>query len=427
VSCEHECAFAVTTSPSVFGAGALSEIGEHASGFDLRRVALFTDERLAESDYVATVSRSLSAAGIDSELYRRTRVEPTDGSFLEAAQFAREGRFDGFVSVGGGSVIDTAKAANLFSSHPAELMTYVNRPLGEGMPVPGALAPHIACPTTAGTGSENTGIAVFDLVSEKAKTGIVSHRLRPSLAVIDPQVTRTLPKNVAASGAFDTLCHALESFTARPYHERPRPSHVRLRPSSQGANPWSDIGCRETLSLLGRFLLRGVVDGSDFEAREQLQWASTLAGIAFGNAGCHAPHGMSYSVSGLVRGFRPEGYPDASPIIPHGMSVIVSAPAVFRMTARHDPSRHLRAAKLLGADITGAGPDDAGHVLSARLIELMEKTSMPNGLSGVGYEASDVEALTEGANPQRRLLDNAPVAIGTEELRALYTDALRYW
>lgn len=427
MTCVHDTAFAVETSPTVFGPGALEEVGDHAASFELTRVALFTDANLLRTEHVETVKRSLDAAGVDTVVYAEVRVEPTDNSFLDAARFAREGRFDGFVSVGGGSVIDTTKAANLYSAYPAELLTYVNAPIGEGRPVPGALAPHIACPTTAGTGSENTGIAVFDLVEMRAKTGIASRRLRPSLAIIDPLVTHTLPRNVAAAGAFDTLSHALESFTARAFTRRPAPERPRLRPASQGANPWSDLGCREALRLLGKCLVRGVTDASDHQAREQLMWASTLAGIAFGNAGCHAPHGMSYSVSGLVNDFQVAGYPAEAPLVPHGMSVIVNAPAVFRFTAAASPSRHLEGAELLGADVGDASDDDAGVVLSERLVHLMKVTDMPNGLKGVGYSEDDVDALTDGAYLQRRLLDNAPVDIDKEELKGIYRDALKYW
>lgn len=427
MTCAHDTAFSIETSPTVFGPGSLEEVGDHAASFELQRVALFTDDNLSRTEHVAAVRRSLAVAGMDVVLYDCVRVEPTDASFLAAARFASEGRFDGFVSVGGGSVIDTAKAANLYSTHPAEFLSYVNAPIGEGRPVPGPLAPHIACPTTAGTGSENTGISVFDFEEMRAKTGIASRKLRPSLAVIDPRVTHTLPKNVAASGAFDTLSHALESFTARPYTKRPAAERPRLRPASQGSNPWSDLGCREALRLLGKHLVRGVTDPSDHEAREQLMWASTLAGIAFGNAGCHAPHGMSYSVSGLIDDFQPSGYPTTAPLVPHGMSVIVNAPAVFRFTATVSPARHLEGAQLLGADVSDAANSEAGDVLSERLVELMRETDMPNGLTGVGYIEDDVSALTEGAYLQRRLLDNAPVDIGKEELEAIYRDALKYW
>ena len=420
-------AFSVEAATVTFGPGALAEAGDHAAALGMRRIALMTDRTLVGLPPVATVRRSLADAGLDVVVYDEVRVEPTDESFKAAARFATEGDFDGFVSVGGGSVIDTCKAANLYSSYPAEFLTYVNAPIGGGQAVPGPLKPHIACPTTCGTGSECTGIAIFDLLAMRAKTGIVSRRLRPTKAVVDPTCTDTLPKNVVAASAFDVLSHALESYTALPYSKRPAPKRPSLRPLSQGANPWSDLGCREALRILGGHLVTAVTEADATDARHQLMWAATLAGIAFGNAGCHAPHGMSYSVSGLVRDFQPEGYPREEPIVPHGMSVIVNAPAVFRFTAPACPDRHLRAARWLGADTRGAGEADAGEVLAGQIIAMMRATGIPNGIGGVGYGKADIAALTEGSFPQRRLMDNAPRPINKDDLAGLYRNAMAYW
>ena len=424
---DGDTAFSVDVSAITYGPGVLAEVGDHARARGITRAALFTDRGVAALEHVSIVRDSLIAAGIDVVLYDESRIEPTDQSFRAAARFAGEGGFDGYVSVGGGSVIDTAKAANLYATHPAEFLTYVNAPIGGGVAVPGPLKPHIACPTTCGTGSECTGIAVFDLLAMAAKTGIVSRHLRPSQAVVDPTVTATLPAAVVAASGFDVLSHALESYTARPYTRRPAAAPPSLRPQSQGANPWSDIGCLESLRLVGENLERAVTDAGDHEARGHMMFAATLAGIAFGNAGCHLPHGMSYSVSGLVRDFQPEGYPDGAPMVPHGMSVIVNAPSVFRFTATACPERHLRAAECLGGDIAGAGLDDAGERVAARIIELMKATGIPNGVSGVGYGEADIPALTDGAYPQRRLLDNAPLEVSREALADLYRNALSYW
>ena len=420
-------AFTVDVSMITFGRGCLREAGDRARALGMTRVALMTDARLATLEHVARVRESLEQAGLDVVLYDEIRVEPTDQSFKDAARFATEANVDGFVSIGGGSVLDTAKAANLYATWPAGFATYVNAPIGEGRPVPGPLKPHIACPTTSGTGSECTGIAIFDLVSRHVKTGIVSRHMRPDQALIDPAVTATLPRNVVAASAFDVLSHALESYTARAYTKRPAPERPSLRPMSQGANPWSDMGCREALRLLGRYMERGVADAEDAEAREQLMWAATLAGVAFGNAGCHAPHGMSYSVSGLVKGFEAEDYPKVGPMVPHGMSVIVNAPALFRFTAPASPDRHVEGAQLIGGETNGATPDAAGEVVAGAIIRLMRATGMPNGISGVGFDVDDIPSLVEGAHAQRRLMENAPVPISKDELSGIYRNALRYW
>jgi len=392
----------------------------------MKRVMLLTDPRLVKSAHVAVVREALASAGVDVVVYADVAVEPTDVSFLDAARAARSGRFDGYVAVGGGSVMDTAKAANLYATYPADLLEYVNPPIGRGAPVPGPLPPLIACPTTTGTGSECTPIAIFDYLAMRAKTGIVSRRIRPTLALIDPDVTMTLPGSVVACSGFDVLSHAVESFTARPYTRRAKPGVPRQRPASQGANPYSDVACAEAMRLAGSYIVRAAGDGSDREARERMMFAATLAGIGFGNAGCHVPHGMSYSVSGMVRDFQAPGYPDA-PLVPHGMSVVLNAPAVFRFTAPACPERHIEAARMLGADTVDVALKDAGRLLADAILRLMKATGMPNGLEGVGYKQADIGELAKGAFPQQRLLKNAPCDLSLEDLSAIYGDALRYW
>ncbi len=421
-------AFSVDSTAITFGRGCLAELGAQAQKLDLQRVALVTDSMLRATPHFAVAHDALIAAGIDVEVFSEVAVEPTNRSFQAATVFAQEFKPDGYVSLGGGSVIDTAKAANLYATWPAEFDTYVNAPVGAGAPIPGALKPHIACPTTSGTGSECTGIAVFDYLELETKTGIASAELKPTRALIDPNVTATLPGPVVAASAFDVLSHALESYTARPYTARPAPTSLGERPLSQGANPWSDMGCRESLRLLGEYMERAVADANDGEAREQVMWAATLAGIAFGNSGVHLPHGMAYSVAGLVKSFQPDGYPDDHPMVPHGMSVIVNAPSVFHTTAPLAPQRHFEAAEWLGADTRGAVvEDDAAELIATELQRLMRATGMPNGLAGVGYGDDDVEALTRGASMQKRLLDNAPIATNEHVLTELYQNAMRYW
>ncbi len=423
----NEHVFAVDPTAVRFGRGALAEIGYDARELGLGRVALFTDRGVAGLECVATVTAALRAADVDVAIFDEVRVEPTDRSFQAATRFAAEGRFDGFVSVGGGSVIDTCKAANLYSSYPAQFLTYVNAPIGDGQPVPGPLKPHIACPTTSGTGSECTGMAIFDLLARHVKTGIASRALRPTLALIDPDVTATLPANVVAASGFDVLSHALESYTARPYTQRPAPESPGRRPMSQGANPWSDVGCIEALRRTGEYLVRAVRDAGDTQARHGMMYAATLAGIAFGNSGVHLPHGMAYSVAGLIRDYRPDGYPSDEAICPHGISVIVDAPSVFRFTAPASPARHLEAAELLGGDTRGAGPGDAGDALAECIIDMMRATDMPNGISALGYGDDDIGALAKGAYAQQRLLANSPVPVAENDLETLYRDATSYW
>ncbi len=427
MSCAHayvpreggEGLFSVDASNITFGRGAIEELGATVAALGCKRVALFTDPGVAKLPLVERARASLARAQVDVALYQDVLVEPTDVSFQEAARFAKEGRFDGYVSVGGGSTIDTCKAALLYATYPAGFLTYVNKPVGEGRPVPGALPPHIACPTTSGTGSELTGIAVCDVLALHAKTGIASRRLRPTLALIDPDATRTLPPAVVAASGFDVLCHALESFTARPFVARARPAHPSERPMSQGRNPWSDLGSLEALRLCGKHLVRAARDANDHEAREQMMWAATLAGLAFGNAGVHLPHAMAYAVAGHVKDFKMPGYPDA-PLVPHGISVVTSAPSAFRFTASACADRHLEAAIALGADTRGATPDDAGALVAATLERAMNDASVPVGFRALGYGDEDVPSLVEGTIVQKRLLDNAPRSVDRDDLARVF-------
>ncbi|MCV7227935.1 hydroxyacid-oxoacid transhydrogenase [Mycolicibacterium komossense] len=421
-----ESAFTVDASRVTFGRGCLAELGDRSAALGMTRVALFSDAAVSRLEIFQTAQRSLRDAGLDVVTYTDVRVEPTDESFKQATEFAVAAKPDGYVSVGGGSVIDTAKAANLYASYPADFLEYVNAPVGAGTPVPGPLAPHIACPTTSGTGSEVTGMAIFDLLSLAAKTGIAAPALRPTEALVDPDCTDTLPSQVVACSGLDVLSHALESFTARPFTQRPAPG-PGARPMSQGANPWSDLGSREAMRLLGRYLERAVRDADDREAREQTMWAATLAGIAFGNAGVHVPHAMAYAVAGQVRGFHPDGYPGSEPMVPHGMAVILNAPSVFRHTAQTDPQRHLEAAQHLGADTRGIGPEEAGAVLADDLIRIMRAVGMPNGLAAVGYTEADCGSLADGAWPQQRLLQNAPIEGDKPLLESMFRGGISYW
>ena len=422
-----ETAFIMDTSSIKFGPGVTHEVGYDMHALGARRVMVVTDPNLSSSEPVAVTLDALRQEGVDAVLFDRVRVEPTDVSFKEAIQFAAEGNFDGYVAVGGGSSMDTAKAANLYATYPADLMAYVNAPIGEGRPVPGPLKPLIAIPTTAGTGSETTGVAVFDLLEIEAKTGIAHRALRPVMGIVDPHNTRTLPKMAAACSGLDVICHAVESLTTIPYTQRPAPEHPRMRPSYQGANPISNLWAARAIEMVAQHLVNAVDDPEDDEARGEMLLAAAIAGIGFGNAGVHLPHGMSYPVSGMVRDYIPPGYASDHPIIPHGMSVILNAPAVFRFTAQTNPELHLYAASLMGVDTSDAAPEDAGDVLAGAIVDLMQKVGIPNGLRAVGYGPDDVDAMVTGTLPQHRVTKLSPRPASAEDLRQLFLDSLTCW
>jgi hydroxyacid-oxoacid transhydrogenase len=421
----HEIAFEMSGASVRYGPGVSREVGMDLADMGTPRALVITDPRLRQMRPVETVLESLQANGIAYALYDRVRVEPSEESFLDAIEFARQCDFGAIVAVGGGSTMDTAKAVNLYTTYPPEdFLDYVNPPIGKGLPVPGPLKPFIAIPTTAGTGSETTGVAIFDLTRMHVKTGIASRRLKPTLGLLDPENTRTMPTQVAAATGLDVLSHAIESYTAMPYSDRALPERPLARPAYQGSNPISDVWSLQALRMVARYLVRAVEDPSDDEARANMLLASAYAGIGFGNSGVHLPHGMSYPVSGMVKSYMAPGYPGDHSMVPHGYSVVLNAPAVFRFTARANPQRHLEAAEALGADVAGVQPGDAGKVLADRITWFIERLKLPNGLRALGYTSSDIPALVEGTLPQHRVTKLSPRPAGTEELARLFEEAL---
>ena len=424
---DPEYAVEMATSNIRYGPGATRELGPELVDRKIGRVMVLTDRYLAKLPPVETALASLDDNNIRYTLYDSVRVEPTDESFRDAIGVAEQSEFEAFVAVGGGSTIDTAKAANLYTTYPADFLDYVNPPIGKGLPVPGPLKPLFAVPTTAGTGSETTGVAIFDFAELHAKTGIAHRRLKPTLGILDPDNTRTLPSEVAASTGLDVLSHAVESYTAVPYTDRPRPERPILRPAYQGSNPISDIWSLEALRMVRDYLPRAVADPGDDEARGMMLLAASYAGVGFGNAGVHLPHGMSYPVSGMVKAYRPAGYPGDRPLIPHGTSVILNSPAVFRFTGPACPERHLRAAEVLGASVAGVELEDAGKVLADQITSFMRRLNVPNGLRAIGFTSGDIPALVEGTLPQHRVTKLSPRPADAEALGAMFEDAMTAW
>ncbi|MGA2982614.1 MAG: hydroxyacid-oxoacid transhydrogenase [Terriglobia bacterium] len=422
-----EYAFEIAAAAIRFGFGVTREVGAELADLGKSHVLVFADPNLRTLPPMTTVQESLHKNKIRFSVFDRVHIEPTDESLREATAAAQAEDFDAFVAVGGGSTIDTAKAANLYSCYPADLLDYVNPPVGKGLPVPGPLKPLIAIPTTAGTGSETTGVAIFDFVKMHAKTGIAHRRLKPTLGLIDPENTRTQPAAVAASAGLDVLSHAIESYTALPFNQRPRPERPILRPAYQGSNPISDVWSLESLRLVSLYLERAVRDPSDDEARASMMLAAAFAGIGFGNAGVHLPHGMSYPVSGLVRGYRAPGYAVDHALVPHGVSVILNAPAVYRFVSSACPERHLRAAEILGVNVNAARLGDAGKILADRILQLMRDLRLPNGLRALGYETADIPRLVEGTLPQHRVTKLSPRPAGPEDLARLFEEAMVAW
>ncbi len=361
------------------------------------------------------VRESIGERDIATDVFAQARVEPNETSMLEAIAFARGRDYDGFVGVGGGSSIDTAKVCALFSTHGGELLDYVNKPIGEARPPPGPLLPVAAVPTTAGTGSEATSVAIIDFPRLGVKAGISHRYLRPRVGVVDPLLVRETPGAVMASCGLDVVCHAVESYTARHFSTRDSVGPDE-RPPYQGSNPIADMWSAKAIESGGRFLRRAVADEDDTEARGEMMLAATIAGIGFGNAGVHVPHACAYPIASLKHEWTPPGYPTEHAFVPHGLSVTVTAPAAFRFTQEASPARHGEAARLL----SGGESDDLAGVMEA----LMADVGAPTSVRELGYDEADIPELVDGALKQERLLVMAPCKVGATDLEAVLRASL---
>jgi len=407
------------------GPGASAEVGFDLAATGAHRILVVTDPGVARSGGPQRVADQLTEHGLEATVYDQAHVEPTDDSLAAAVAWARDnGPWDGFVAVGGGSSIDTAKAINLLTTNSGELMDYVNAPVGGGQAPTQPLKPLVAVPTTTGTGSESTTICVLDVLSQHVKTGISHAALRPTLAVVDPDLTISQPAGVTASSGMDILCHALESYTAKPYTAYAK-KHPHERVPYCGANPIADMWAEKALTLMAGSFRSAVHDGHDVSARYEMALAATFAGFGFGNAGVHIPHANAYPIAGRVKDFHPVGYPQEEAMIPHGMSVSLTAPAAFRFTFDASPDRHLRAASLLAPDAPKT-PDPRDQLPSV-LTALMRDIGIPNGIAAVGYTESDIPDLVEGSLKQQRLLTTAPREVTADDLTEIFRQSATLW
>nr|WP_228282316.1 hydroxyacid-oxoacid transhydrogenase [Rubrobacter tropicus] len=420
----NETIFTMEATPIKYGRGAAEEVGWEVRRLRMNRVMLVSDPGVIEAGITGRIVELIEAEGVEVEVWDRSRVEPTADSLQAAADFARDGEFDGFVAVGGGTSIDTAKVSDLIATHGGEIMDYVNAPVGDGKKPPSPLKPLLAVPTTAGTGAEATTVAILDIPEQKVKTGISHQYLRPDRGLVDPLLTMSMPPEVTSSCGLDVVCHAAESYLSKPYDARPKPDSPDDRPPYQGANPIADMWSGKALEFGGKYLRRAVKDGGDVEARGAMMLGASLAGVGFGSAGVHIPHACAYPIAGLKHEWQPPGYPDDHPFVPHGWSVIVTAPAAFRFTYDAMPERHDEVAELLAGEKIEK-PDE--NTLPEILISLMKDIGAPSGVRELGYTEDDIDALVEGAMKQQRLLVGSPKDVTEEDLANILRESMENW
>ncbi|CAA9460485.1 MAG: Alcohol dehydrogenase [uncultured Rubrobacteraceae bacterium] len=420
----NETIFTLEATPLKYGPGASEEVGWEIKRMGVSRVMLISDPGIVKANITPRIQELIEAEGIEVEVWDRSRVEPTADSFQEAADFAKEGNFDGFVAIGGGSSIDTAKVSDLIATHGGEIIDYVNPPIGGGKKPPSPLKPLLAVPTTAGTGAEATTVAILDIPDQRVKTGISHAYMRPDRGIVDPLLTMSMPSEVTSSCGLDVVCHAAESYLSKPYDERPKVDNPDERPPYQGANPVADMWSAKALEYGGKYLRRAVKDGEDVEARGAMMLGASLAGIGFGSAGVHIPHSCAYPIAGLKHEYQPPGYPLDHPLVPHGWSVIVTAPAAFRFTYDAQPERHRYVAELLiGEKIENADENTLPEIL----IQLMKDVGAPRGVRELGYDEGEIDQLVDGAMKQQRLLVGAPKEVTEEDLANILRESMENW
>ncbi|KAI0307098.1 iron-containing alcohol dehydrogenase 1 [Multifurca ochricompacta] len=414
---DREYAFEVAASNLRFGDGVTREVGMDLKNMKATKVAVFTDPNVAKLLPMKMAIESLSSQqDLPFEIFDRVITEPTEDSWREAIAWSREHDFSHFLAVGGGSVIDTAKAANLFTVYKdADLYDFINAPIGKGLAISKPLRSLIAVPTTAGTGSETTGTAILDITSKSFKTGIASRALKPTLGIVDTLNTESCPTAVHISAGLDVLFHSLESFTAIPYTERsPRPANPILRPAYQGSNPVADIFSFWALEQTVKYLPKVAKDKDNF--------GRVFCWHGFGNAGVHLCHGMSYPISGLNKKgprYQHAGYLVDHPIIPHGISVALTGPAVFQFTAPSSPEKHRQA---LAVFKQTTPLDQSITSIPDAIASFLDGLGVPRGLEAVGYTKADVPMLVEGTLPQRHVAGED----GREHLTRMLEASLRY-
>jgi alcohol dehydrogenase class IV len=370
-----------TTPRIVLRDGALDDLPEMFAEFGARHVALVTDAGLVRAGLVAPVEASLRAAGLAVTVYDAVQADPPVEMVLSAVEAFGAAGVDAVFAIGGGSAMDTAKLVAYLLRSPCALETIYGVELAKGPRLPLILAP-----TTAGTGSEVTPISIVTTPTQEKK-GIVSRRLLPDVALLDPNLTLGLPPAVTAATGIDAMVHAIEAFTSK-----------RLK------NPLSDVLAKQALTLLSTNLPLVLRDGSDKAARGAMLLGSCLAGMAFANAPVAAVHALAYPLGGRYH-------------VPHGLSNALMLLPVLRF--------NLEAAAPLYAELApsvGAGTASAEAFLTA-IEQLVAQCDMPKRLHELQVTRESLPQLAADALQQQRLLINNPVELNEADALRLYEEA----
>lgn len=393
-----------------FGEGAAKELPHEVTARDAESVLVITDEGVQAAGIIDGIVERFPA-DVDYEVFADVEPDPSAALMEQAGRVASEFNPDLIVGIGGGSSIDVGKCASLLCEHGGEILDYVAPPTGGGESVPGPTTPYIAMPTTAGTGSESTSVAVVSLPEQRLKVGVSDRHLYPSLSIVDPSLTASLPPGPTATSGIDALSHAIEGFTTRRFDAKERPESAGERADYGGRNVLSDTLCRKAIELAANNLRAAVNNGSDLEARRNMSLSSTMAALGFSNAGLGATHALAYPVAGEHH-------------TPHGLTIALLLPEVIRFNAIGAPERYREIARIMGKQVDDCDKRAAALKAADAVGELARDVGMPDGLAEVGVTEAEIPQLAEDTMKLQRLLVGNPRRVDAEDAEAILRRSL---
>lgn len=371
----------------LFGVDVHKELGSTIRQLKGTRVFVITDQGVSRAGILEKILKVINDDGIQTAYYDNVVPEPPIESVQEVASRVREGGYDLIVGLGGGSPMDVAKVVSVLQGNddPIESMVGTGNVKKPGLPT-------IAIPTTAGTGSEVTQIAIFTFEKEQTKKGIVSPYLFVSAAVVDPVFTYGLPSHITAHTGMDALVHAIESYL------------------SLKANPMSDMFALEAIGVISRYIRKAVHNGDDIEARYYMSLGSLKAGLAFSNASTAAVHALAYPLGGTFH-------------IPHGLSNTLMLKSVMEYSFAGNLERYADIASAMGENIEGLTEREAALKSIEGVENLALDLGVPTRLRDMGIPREAIPRMAEDASRQTRLILQNPRRLSVEDIEKIFHNA----
>ena len=372
----------------VMGPGALNQLGDEVKALKAKKVLIVTDQGLIDSGLVNRAGAVLEKAGIEYAVFGDVEADPRYEIVADCVAMIRSENAGLIIGFGGGSPIDIAKVSAVMATNEGPISEYFGIDL---VPNPGL--PTLIVPTTAGTGSEVTPIAILSDHTEKLKKGIVSPHLFPSAALLDPELTLGLPPRVTAATGMDALIHAIESYT------------------SKNATSISDMLARQAMRLIAKNIRTAYSDGSNLEARSNMLEGSLLAGMAFCTAGVTAVHAFAYPIGAEFH-------------IPHGIANSIMLTPVMEFNKHGSQERFADIAGYLGVDTAALSVKEAADASVEAMRTLAADLNIPEHLSEFGIKDEDIPQLAEGVMKVTRLLANNPRDLAQKDAEEIYRRVL---